>query len=152
MRTKRRNKTSLLSRAPIAGRLHLVRKHFGFSQDQMAQSLGCSRETYGKNERGYYMLTIDTVAAFYEKLGVSMEWLLFNHGPMLRDNGIKKSELKLETQADMSFPDELNEMIGMMKNVPFLRYAVMGYYQKFKLENKHTILQALGQDKTTGNE
>lgn len=152
MRKKRRNRTNLLSRAPIAGRLRLVRKHFGFSQDQMAKYLGCSRETFGKNERGYYMLTIDTVAALYAKLGVSMEWLLFNHGSMLRNSEKTKSELKLETQAGMSFPDELNEMISMMKNIPFLRYAVMGYYQKFKLENKHTILQALGQDKTTGNE
>ncbi len=152
MRHPRRNKTKLLSASPIAGRLRMVRRHFGYSQNKMAQSLGCSRETYRKNERGYYLLTIDTLAALYEKLGVSIEWLLFNRGPMLRDKGIKKSELKLETQADMSFPDELDEMISMMKNVPFLRYAVMGYYQKFKLENKHTILQALGQDKTTGNE
>lgn len=152
MRTLRRNKSSLLNRTTISDRLQLVRKHFGFSQDQMAQSLGCSRETFGKNERGYHMITLDTVAALYEKLGVSMEWLLFNHGPMLKNATIKKADLKLETQADMSFPDELNEMVAMMKNVPFLRYAVMGYYQKFKLENKHTILQALGQDNTAGNE
>lgn len=44
-----------------------------------------------------------------------------------------------------SFDTELEESIYLMNHVPLVRHSVMGYFQKFKLDNRDAIEMALQQ-------
>ena len=136
---------------PIGSRLREVRKYFGFSQGKMAGILGITRDTLSKNERGYNSVQVDTLHALHESLGVSVEWLLFNRGAMFWDAGMTKDSNQGGKAEGITFSTELDEMIDLMKRVPFLRHAVMGYFQKFKIENNHLIDSTLEKAEETGN-
>ena len=133
----------LINAAPIGRRLKEVRKYFGYKQGKMAELLGITMDAYGKNERGTHLVQTDSLHAVHEKLGVSMEWLLFNRGSMFWNADIMKKGKKGGKREEILFSSEVDEMIDLMKRVPFLRYAVMGYYQKFKIENKHLVTEIL---------
>lgn len=127
----------------IGSRLKEVRNYFGFNQGKMAGILGITRDTLGKNERGEHSVQVDSLHALHENLGISAEWLLFNRGAMFWDAGMTKNSDKSGKQEEISFSTELDEMIDLMKRAPFLRHAVMGYFQKFKIENDHLIDEIL---------
>lgn len=134
-----------LNAKPIVGRLRKIRRYFGYSQQKMADILGIVKETYGKNERGYHLLQLESLVEIHEKLGVSVEWLLFNREPVFwkADKKIKGIELKGAKQGDVLVSTELEEMIDLLTRIPLLRYAVLGYYQKLKLENQQLIGEIL---------
>ena len=141
MRKYRQRK--LLNPGPIAARLRKIRNHFGYRQYEMADFLGITRSAYGKNERGYHVIDLGSIASIHDKLGVSAEWLLFNRGPMFWRWEQSQKKIKEKSQETVSFAEELEEMITQMKYIPLLRYAIMGYYQKFKIENDDLIRQFL---------
>jgi transcriptional regulator with XRE-family HTH domain len=132
-----------LNPGPIAARLRKVRGHFGYRQYEMADLLGITRTAYGKNERGNHVIDLGSIASIHDKLGVSAEWLLFNQGPMFWKSDKWQKKIKEGSLGTLSFEDELDEMTALMKQIPFLGYAIMGYYQKFKVENDDLIRQFL---------
>jgi len=144
MEKKQRKERKLIDARPIAARLRRIRNHYGYRQDEMAESLGISKGAYGKNERGEHLLDTNSLARVHERLGICVDWLLFDHGPMFWKAEEKKREIKRDIQEETEFSSEIEEMIDLMKRFPFLRHAVMGYYQKFKLENKNLLLHAGG--------
>lgn len=118
-----------IDRRAIAVRLRSVRRHLGYSQGEMADLLGITRDAYGKNERGSHLIRTENLHTLHEKLGVNVEWLLFDRGSMLWTSGDQG--------------DETEEMIDMMKRLPLLRHTVMKCYQEFKIENKELINETL---------
>lgn len=140
-----REKERFLNAGAIASRLRKIRKYFGYSQDEMADLLGITKETYGKNERAYHLLQALTLGAIHEKLGISIEWLLFNRAPVFwnPDKKRKDMEFKGDISGNVPVTPELAEMIDLLNRIPFLRNLVLGYYQKLKLENQHLISESL---------
>ena len=143
-RTYRKRKR--LNAGPVEARLRRIRGYFGYRQYEMADFLGISRAAYGKNERGIHMIDLISIIAIHDKLGVSLEWLLFNRGPMFWKTVGDKKQKRTELQTTDSFTGELDQMIAEMKGIPLLRHAVMGFYQKFRIENDQVIRQFLGQE------
>ncbi len=45
-----------------------------------------------------------------------------------------------------SYNDEKEEMEALMEKLPLVHHSVMGYYQKFKLENSELITRELEKD------
>jgi hypothetical protein len=65
----------------------------------------------------------------------------------------KQKKIKEKSQDTVSFAEELEEMVTQMKHIPLPRYAIMGYYQEFKIENDDLIRQFLeneGKAETSG--
>lgn len=130
----------------IGQRLGKLRKHLGYSQDKMAALIGIKKVTYGKNERGLHIPDTFTLIALSNRLGVSVDWLLFNRGSMFWKDPQEKSAEKEKTKKKVSedlFTREVEEMIDLMKRVPLLHHSVMMHYQQFKIDHKELIREVL---------
>ena len=138
MITQRKN---VLNAKTVGARLRKIRNYFGYNQEQMAALTGILKTTYGKNERGDHIIQTGSLAAIHEQMGVSAEWLLFGRAPVFwnEDKKRKDMEFKDENRENVPVSGELAEMIDAVKRVPFLRHAVLGHFQKLKLENQHLL-------------
>jgi len=67
----------------IASRLEKIRQHFGYKGSQIAKLMGISPITYNRNVQGLQLPTTWSIMALHDRLGVSLEWFLFEKGPML---------------------------------------------------------------------
>jgi transcriptional regulator with XRE-family HTH domain len=127
----------------ISSRLRQIRQQLGCGQYRMAQMIGIGEMTYGKNERGLHLPTTRHLMALHHRLGISIEWFLFGHGPMyweeIRD--------KKDDHLDDSFAREVNEMISLMERIPLLHHSIMMHYQQFKIDNKTLIREHLEEEK-----
>jgi hypothetical protein len=68
-------------------------------------------------------------------LKVSLDWLIANKGKMFVEEGLPPED-NVELQY---FNNEVKELLYVMRHLPLVRYEVMGFYQKFKLENQEYI-------------
>ncbi len=101
----------------------------------MATQLELSRSSYSKNEKGTHLINLTTAVHLHNKLNISLEWLNFNQGPMFMSGG---DQAQAAAKAHETDP-ELGGMIKLIKRIPFIRHAVIGFYQKFTLENDELI-------------
>lgn len=155
MTISQREKLLNETRSDIADRLKKIRDHFGYSPDEMAAKLGVSKITYGRNEKAMHLPTTLHLIALYKRLGISIDWLLFNQGPMSwKEHEKQQAELEMKQKAEEEqrklaeppkdvFTLEVEEMIETMKKVPLLRHRVMGYYQSYKIKHKEMIEEHL---------
>ncbi len=120
---------------PIGSRLQKIRNHFGYTQGQMAAQLELSRTSYSKNEKGVHLIDITTAVYLHNKMDISLEWLLFNKGPMFKAG---KGQEQAAAKGPGTDP-ETGGMLKMMERIPFIRHAVIGFFQKFTLENDDLI-------------
>lgn len=140
LRKKRAKNETLES---ISSRLRQIRHHLNYGQNKMSQMIGIGQMTYGKNERGLHLPNTTTLISLHQRLGISIEWLLFGHGPMywqeIREKNKDSQELESSNQ-------ELNEMISLMKRISLLYHSIMMHYQKFKIDNKALIREHLAEE------
>ena len=120
---------------PVHLRIKMIQKHFKWTNSQMAGALGVIPNTYReqriheKTPQLYSLIRLD------QKFGVSIEWVLFERGPMF----LKDREKKKSNAADQDlFHKEIVDMEKQMRKVPKLRYAIMQIYHNYLLENPDT--------------
>ncbi len=138
MKSKLDNKRIKMNAAPVSQRLRQLRKHFGYTQTQMADKLGMVKDAYGRNERCITLISTDSLQPIHDVLGVSVEWLLFGRGPMFWKDIDKKAE---NGTRDLRLNPEMGEMVDHMNRFSFLRNMVLGYFQKLKMENRHLLTE-----------
>lgn len=114
----------------IGGRLMMLRAQFKFSAIDMARRLGLSRSGYYKQERGNTLPRLEILNALHREYDISMDWLLFNRGPMYF-----REKVELEGEAG-STPDKLSphvrELIEYMEKDPLLEHEVLVQFFKYK--------------------
>jgi transcriptional regulator with XRE-family HTH domain len=127
----------------VSSRLRQIRHHIDCKQYVMGKMIGIGELTYAKNERGLHLPSSTSLILLHRRLGISIEWLLFGHGPMywkdIREE--KKTTRELE-----SFNKELDEMISLMKRIPLLHHSIMIQFEKFKIDNKELIREHLAEE------
>jgi len=125
----------------IGKRLKQVRESFKYTQRRMADIIRVQDGTYKKNERGIHLVNVNSLDQLHTELGVSVEWLLFENGPISwKDIQAKKDEENLQKQ-DL-FKEEVEEMIEMLRRVPMIRHSVMLHYQDCKVRFKDLVAEA----------
>jgi transcriptional regulator with XRE-family HTH domain len=116
-------------------RFKQMREALKFSQDKMAVHLGLVRASYTKYENGFTLPGLPTLSEFGANFGISLDWLVLNKGPMFF-NEKTLPEKKPELEDVM---DDVKELLEYMKRIPLLRYEVLSFFQKFKLEYKELV-------------
>jgi transcriptional regulator with XRE-family HTH domain len=66
----------------IGARLEGLRRQLDFTRDEMAVHFSLTRNGYAKNERGDTFPGLDTLFRLSKNYDISMDWLIFDKGPM----------------------------------------------------------------------
>jgi len=117
----------------IGGRLKKIRKKLDYSLPQMAGALGLSYEGYYKNESNNASPGAATLHRLLQNFDISMDWLLFEKGPMLFKDKPQPFETLL---GNATQSPELVELLTAMEQNPQLKHEILAYFYKFKSEKK----------------
>jgi len=122
----------------IVGRQMLkLRKNLNCSSGEMARKLGLSKSGYYKNENGITFPRLDTLDLLQRDFDISMDWLIFNKGPMhygerLLEKRDEKKFLNLETVSS-----HVRELLEYMERDPLLQHEVLVHFYKYKERKAH---------------
>jgi transcriptional regulator with XRE-family HTH domain len=132
----------------IGKRLKKIRNHFELTQEEIAEKLGISTDTYLRNERNHHNPGNRTLHLLFKEFNISLNWLLMGHGEMFRDDQIEYEQIK---QFITNSPPELIDFIQAMSQVPLLYHEQMAQFQKFMMNNKELFASLPQQATLTHN-
>jgi len=112
----------------IGKRLKQVRTKHELSIEGMISNLGSTRNRLHKYENGFCMLSLDTLYMLHKRFSISMDWLLFNFGPMSLGEKITLQESALVKE---SVSGELQKLIELMQKDSVFMHEIMGHYHKY---------------------
>lgn len=137
----------------VGKRLKKLRLELKYSRKQMAQGLGINLNSYYKNENGTSFPWIYSLYRLHKDFGISMDWLIFDYGPMyLKEKELEKPSeeelakaLAIQTEEakkagqeevkkpwwEESMPDA-RELLEFMAKDPLFRYKVFLYFYEYK--------------------
>jgi transcriptional regulator with XRE-family HTH domain len=90
---------SKIERPMINEALALARMYWGFSQSEMAKSLGISQAMVSEIERGAKSVTLETLGRYGEVLGVRKSQLMFFAEEIEGEGPIRKGRLVIAEKA-----------------------------------------------------
>ncbi|MDQ1351440.1 MAG: Helix-turn-helix protein [Acidobacteriota bacterium] len=113
-------------------RLEVLRKSHDYSRQEMASRLGVSRSNLYKNEIGFYFPRLDTLVRLHDDFDLSLDWLLFDSGPMHTKD--KQSALAMENRSKgmVSESPDVMELLTAMEQDQVLRHELLAYFYKYK--------------------
>ena len=123
----------------VGQRLRTLRKQLNFSANEMAGRLGIRNTSYYKNESGETVPSMLSLQRLHKDIGISMDWLLFNSGPMYyktKEAELKKLEEKKAPGLEELVPAEEKELLEHMGKDSVFRHRVLLYFHKYKKTNK----------------
>jgi transcriptional regulator with XRE-family HTH domain len=147
---KQRSKNMTYKRSHITSgygnRLKHVRTTLNYSPGQMASKLGIEITTYYKNESEATFPGFNTLNTLQKDYAISIDWLLFNKGPMYfseknyttpAPSPLQRAISELET----IIPD-IKDLLEHMSHDEVLRYETMLNFYKYKNKtNPETLPQ-----------
>lgn len=139
MRIKSELKRKL--RQELGKRLRQLRENLNLSGKKMAEMLNLHRVTLQRNEDGRAMPEISTLFKLSETFDVSMDWLLFDKGPMSYKektaDEVKEEQDPMENHDCMAaLPKDYREMLEYMDKFPVLRYEILLQFRKYLQDKK----------------
>lgn len=151
-------------RKTIGYRLKELRKSISYTQEKMATYFGLKRTSYSKYETGETSPNYLVLEKLGNDFDVSLDWLICGKGPMIfkekttgetanvqPEEGIKQVENEVpplprpprQEQEERAFSREHRELVEHMEKIPLLHYEVMGFYHRFKIDNKELVETAM---------
>lgn len=114
--------------------LKYLRQLNSFSQEQIAQKLGISRQSYIKYENGSVIPNNSTVHHLAAIYGVSEEFIRSNKIPSVKENSIKETEYKMAEEKNLEVASPEYVMPSTVKS-----------YQSFEGIFDGTAVRVLGE-------
>jgi transcriptional regulator with XRE-family HTH domain len=131
----------------VGFRLKEMREASKCSQERMAAHFGIGRSAYTKNENGETFLSLNALSELGNTFDVSLDWLICNKGPMFYKEKARQGEIiSMEV-----VKEDVLELLEHMERLPLLRYEVLSFFQRFKVENKELVDSAVNHTTTDGN-
>jgi len=113
----------------IALRLKKIRETLGFSPVDMTKRIGTYRTNYYKYESAASFPHFAVLARLGNNLGVSLDWLILDKGPMFYKEKDYDNTLA-------ALPPEIQEVVTEMEQVPVLKYEILLNFHKYKENRK----------------
>lgn len=136
MRVKSEHKKQL--RKDLGRRFRQFRETQEISQKRMAEMLGINRISLYRHEEGKWFPEYSILHRISEAFDLSMDWLLFNKGPVLysqKEQEAKAAALKKEAEEKHDcrnvLKEEYRELLDYMERFPVLRYELLLQFQEF---------------------
>jgi transcriptional regulator with XRE-family HTH domain len=129
----------------IGRRLRGLRKQFNYSLEEMAGKMGRSKSGYFKNENGITLPGLATMYRLQEDFDISMDWLLFNKGPVhyLEKQPEKVEEDEKKTEDLENISADVRELLAYMERDRLLAHEVLVFFYKYKERKEHQGLQGV---------
>jgi transcriptional regulator with XRE-family HTH domain len=126
----------------IGDRLKQLREHLKYSREEMSSHFSLTKSGYDRNERGETFPSGNMLIRLAKNFGVSMDWLLFDRGPMYYKEKEQEAETPEEQKARETLQalqdaiPEVKELLDYMGRDPLLRYEVLIHFYKYKKEQE----------------
>ena len=128
----------------IGTRMREVRKALGFTQEKMVENFDIGRANYSRIEKGEVFPNPSMLNILRTKFNVSLDWLITNNDSMF----IPETGERYKKEVDPSdYPDEIQDLLKHMKEIPMIKHAVLGYFLEYKIEHKKLIHESLMESK-----
>jgi transcriptional regulator with XRE-family HTH domain len=126
-------------------RLKEIRQLLKLTPLEMAKKLGITVACYYKNENGVTFPRMATLKMFQKDLDISMDWMLFEKGPMYYREKCKTvtDENKLPGVVEMP---EVKELLECMDKDARFRHKVLIYLYDYKDERKDLEAEPVQKD------
>ena len=122
----------------LSTKLIELRQSLHYSTNQMAEYVKVSSITYHRYEQGKMLPGFTALYSAAKKLGISLDWLVCNKGPVY----YKEIEKKNQVEEKNENPQDLLEH---MNRVPLLRHELLAYFYKFKAEHKDMMVEGMAE-------
>ncbi len=116
----------------IGARMRIIRKQLGHSGPEMASVLSIDRTAYYKNESGRNFPGTLTLYRLQKNFDISMDWLIFNKGPMIFKN--KKQEEKKPGLLEQT--PEVKKLLEAMEQDSQLKFEMLSQFYKYQGKKK----------------
>lgn len=128
--------------ASVAQRLALIREELRITRSEMALKLGLHKAAYYKNETGFFLPCLDTLAHLHKDLGISVDWILFGSEPM--HNKDKQPIITPDTITSRleNKSADVKGLLNDMDRDPMLLHEIILYYYRYK-KNQETSIAKL---------
>ncbi|MCP5052789.1 MAG: helix-turn-helix transcriptional regulator [bacterium] len=113
----------------VGGRLKQVRHRLKYGRQEMASVLGLKISGYYKNETNETFPSQRTLYRLQRDYDISMDWLMFNKGPMIFKQKVQPQEKAPPLWEQLR---EVKDLLDDMEQNPQLKHEILGYYFKFK--------------------
>ncbi len=131
----------------VGSRLKEIRQKLKMTQQQLGEKLGINGSAVAKYENGISFPTGKMLNLLASQYNVSMDYLVCGRGTLFyEERVIPESSLSKDI---MSGDKELEELFSLVSSMSWVRHAVLGYFHRFKLENRDLIEKEL--EKDSGN-
>jgi transcriptional regulator with XRE-family HTH domain len=141
----------------MGAKLKKLRQHLGLTRQQMAAHFKVTRTAYYKNENGVSFPSLPSLRALCLGFDVSMDWLLFDKGPMISKKKEPPPEPPKKPQPEITpkeekTPDkeivvekkkelepEVEELVAHMESIPLLHHKILTEFQQFKMDHPELV-------------
>ncbi len=121
-------------------RFRQVRLDLGLSIKEIAGTLGLQPSGYRKNESGINAPGLDTLENMLKEHGISLNWLLFDTGPMRMEthqpspDAEPETEQEPEMEAETMHPMDADtkELFEAMARDRGLHYEILAHYYRYR--------------------
>jgi transcriptional regulator with XRE-family HTH domain len=118
----------------MSTRLKEIREALKYSRPQMAVHLGVSPQTYAKYEYGSFMPGHRALHVLVNALDVSLNWLIAGKGTMFLSQPEPAEVERGAKPGTAGLEEDIGALLDHMDRIPLLRYEVLRFFYKFKLE------------------
>ena len=132
----------------IGARLRMLRDTLGMTQADMVKYFDVCRANYSRIEQGKVAPNPHIMRILKTNFNISLDWLVTGEGGM-RPPKRKKPGRTMDFVKDSK---ELNDLIRLMRKIPMVKHAMLGYYLEYKYKNFELIRDLLRDLETNNNE
>jgi transcriptional regulator with XRE-family HTH domain len=127
--------------AEVGERLRAVRRYLRLTMEQMRDITGYSKSLISAAEKGKKKPSTIYLFAILDKFSVNINYIFNGKGPMFLEPGEEKNV----SISFLELKKNIRELFYLMENVDMVRYAVLSFFLKYKIENKRIIDELLEQ-------
>ena len=125
----------------FGSRLREIRQRLKMTQEQLGKKLGVNASAVAKYEYEVTFPNIKMLNILASQYNVSMDYLVSGRGTLFYEDKDTPDSDRYKNIIDGD--KEMEELFSLVSSISWVRYAVLSYFQRFKLEHRHLMEKEL---------
>ena len=125
----------------FGSRLKEIRQRLKMTQEQLGKKLGVNASAVAKYEYEVTFPNINMLNILASQYNVSMDYLVCGRGTLFYEDKDTPDSDRYKNIIDGD--KEMEELFSLVSSISWVRYAVLSYFQRFKLEHRHLMEKEL---------